>query len=468
MRSRSPLPFALKFLAVAFLASLAACGPSVDPRHPARTPLADQWYARASESYRAGDFDDATVSAKSALQAAPSDPEIRTLAGRIALCRLEYHEALKLTEGLQTTDVHGIRGRAYWYGGDIEQAADELEAMLQDPAVKDPWAHDIAALARRGQGRHPFAMEGALVAVVEMPKAGPALIVPVELEGENILALVATASGEVVIDSSSRREAAWVNLRFADRIEVKDVPALAQDLSGVSRQLGAPIKALLGSNLLRHIHATFDRRGDQFVVRREDPAPPPDASRLPLAYIRGGGMLARVGLAGKDAGLTPMLVDSAALFPMALGDAEWKKAGVDLASLHPDPNANNMKTGTVPAIKLGAFDLPKVPAVEGASLADVRANVDIDVGGIVGAGLLYLFRVTMGEDGRFAWLEPDPTLLQDSSAVRPSPPPPSDAVTPPPPARPGPAESSAPKAAAPAPAKPATPAKPPPARKGTP
>src|SRR6202034_2385218 len=101
---------------------------------------------------------------------------------------------------------------------------------------------------RRGVGRHPFEMEGGLVGAVEMPAAGPALVVPCELEGEQVLAMIATATGEVVM--GSRKEAAWVNLRFAARVEVKDVPALTQDLSGLSRQMGAPIKLLIGVNLL--------------------------------------------------------------------------------------------------------------------------------------------------------------------------------------------------------------------------
>jgi hypothetical protein len=262
--------------------SLCAACAGFDLNHPARTPLADKWFTRAKLSYKSGDFGDASAAAKSALQAAPSDPEIKSLAARVALARLDFAETLRLTDGLQSTEAHSLRGRAHWFSGDIEPAADELEAMLQDPAVRDPWASDVAKLARRGQGRHPFAMEGGYVAAVEMPKAGPALIVPCELEGENILALVATASSEVVIDAASRREPAWVNLRFGERIEVKDVPAIAQDLSGVSHELGAPIKALLGANLLRHVHATFDRRGDQFVVRHDDPTPPPEASRVPL------------------------------------------------------------------------------------------------------------------------------------------------------------------------------------------
>jgi hypothetical protein len=423
--ARSPgLVFALALVAIV------GCGPAFDPNHPARTPLANKWFTRARESYKTGDLADAGLAARSALQAAPSDPEVKSLGARVALASLNYTETLRLTEGLQTTEAHSLRGRARWFSGDIEQAADELEAMLQDPAVRDPWAVDVAKLARRGQGRHPFAMEGGYVAAIDMPKAGPALIVPCELEGENILALVATASSEVVVDSATRHEPAWVNLRFGERIEVKDVPALTQDLSGVSRELGAPIKALLGANLLRHIHATFDRRGDQFVVRHDDPAPPPDASRVPLWYVRGGGMFLRAGIAPSQSangaasddthGLTPLLVDTSSLFPVALEDPVFARAGVDLSSLRAEPGTPNLKTGTLPSLKIGAFDLPKVPAVEGAPMGDVFANVDLDMGGIIGAGLLSVFRVTFGDEGRFIWIEPDPAMMQGMAPPSPA------------------------------------------------
>jgi hypothetical protein len=443
--------FLTRALLLGLLFAVPSCGPSFDPLHPPRTPLADRWFTRAKQSYKNGDFDDANEAAKSALQAAPSDPEIRTLNAKIALTKLDFAGALKLTEGLQTTEVHGLRGRAHWYAGDIEQAADELETMLQDPAVKDNWAHEIAKLARRGTGRHPFAMEGGLVAAVEMPRAGPALIVPCELEGESILALIATATGEVVLDSASRREAAWVNLRFGDRVEVKDVPALTQDLSGLSRQLGAPIKALLGVNLLRHMHVTFDRRGDQFVVRKEDPPTPPDASRVPLWYVRGGGMILRASVTSKEDGGTPLLVDTSALFPVALEDAIWKRAGVDLTTLRPEPGVPGMKSGTLPTLKLGAFDLPKVPAVEGAPMEDIRANVDVDVGGVVGSGLLYLFRVTLADEGRFMWIEPDPTMMQGSATLGSEPPPAPPLVPDGTPGPPKPAGSAPPRGGLPSP-----------------
>lgn len=430
----------LSVVVFAAAVTLGAC--SFDPAHPPRTPLADKWFARAKISYRAGDFDDANESIKSALQAAPSDQEIRTLGARVALSRLEFADALRLTEGLQTSDVRGIRGRARWYSGDIEQAADELEAMLQDPLVKDPWAREVAKLARRGTGRHPFAMEGGLVASVEMPKAGPMAIVPCELEGESILALVSTATGELIVDSASRREPAWVNLSFGG-VEVKDVPALVEDLGGLSHQIGAPIKALLGVNLLRHMHVTFDRKGDQFVVRHNEPTPPPDASRVPLWYVRGGGMLMHVSVTQQGTDQAPLLVDSSALFPMSLDDAEWKLAGVDPRVLEPIPGAPNMKGGTVPQLKLGSFNLPKVPAVE--DPPHPEQDLGVDLGGVLGSGLLSIFRITFGDEGRFIWIEPDPTMMQALNAGTPQ----VSAPVPAPSAAPTPA---APPSAAPRPA----------------
>jgi hypothetical protein len=116
-------------------------------------------------------------------------------------------------------------------------------------------------------------------------------------------------------------------------------------------------------------------------------------------------------------GLTPLLVDTSSLFPVALEDPVFARAGVELASLRAEPGTPNLKTGTLPSFKIGAFDLPKVPAVEGAPMGDVFANVDLDMGGIIGAGLLSVFRVTFGDEGRFMWIEPDPAMMQSAGAL---------------------------------------------------
>jgi hypothetical protein len=416
---------ALLFLPVLFAAPL-ACGPSTGPVAPTRSAVANQWTDRAKTSYRAADFEDARDAARHALAAAPNDAEVRELAARIALVRLDYADTIRLTEGLDSSTSHAIRGRAYWFSGDIEHAADELEALLTDPKVKDPWAREVAGLARRGSGRHPFEMEGSIVGAVDMPREiskvplGAANVVPCELDGERILALVATGSSEVLVDSNSRQQPAWVNLRF-DRVDVKDVPALTQDLSAVTRQLGVPIKALLGAQLLRHGHVTFDRRGDQFVVRRQDAPAPPDGSRVPLYYLRGGGMLLRATVTQHDEDPIALLVDSSRPFPLLLQDVGWKRAGVDLATLTAIPDAPNVKHGMVPIFRMGGFDLAKMPAIQGADLGELTAGLDVDLAGVVGADLLAFFRVTFEDEGRFMWIEPDPTLVgpEPGTASRP-------------------------------------------------
>lgn len=407
----------LRLLSLATLAlAPLACGPSVGPQAPTRPPLAQQWLDRAKASFRNADFDDARDAANRALAAAPGDADVRELAARLALVRLDFATALKLTEGLDSTDAHSIRGRAYWFTGDLEHAADELEAMLADPKVKDPWARDVAVLARRGVGRHPFEMDGGLVGAIEMPRQldrtplGAANVVPCELDGEQILALVATGSSEVLIDSNSRRDPSWVDLKF-DHTEIKDVPALVQDLSPLTRQVGVPIRALLGGQLLRHAHVTFDRRGDQFVVRREDPTPPPEASRVPLYYLRGGGMMLRATVTSHGEDQVPLLIDSSRPFPLLLQDGAWGKAGVDIHTLLPMPDDPGIKRGVVPVFRVGGFDLAKMPAIEGVDMSELTSGLDVDLGGVVGADLLSFFRITFADDGRFMWLEPDPTLL---------------------------------------------------------
>jgi hypothetical protein len=407
------------------------------PQAPNRSPLATQWLDRTKTSYRAGDFDDAREAATHALAAAPNDAEAREIAARVALVRLDYPEVIRLTEGLDSSAARGLRGRAFWFSGDVEHAADELEAQLSDPQVKDSWAQEVAGLARRGVGRHPFEMDGGLVAAIEMPQAidrvplGAANVVPCELDGEPILALVGTGSSELLLDSNSRREPAWVSLRF-DRVEVKDVPALVQDLSPIARQIGVPIKALIGAQLLRHTHATIDRRGDQFVVRRQDASPPPDANRVPLYYVRGGGMLLRATVTSRDEGALPLLVDSSRPFPLLLQDAAWKKAGIDLSTLVAIPDEPNIKRGMVPVFRVGGFDLAKMPAIEGADLGQLTNGLDIDLAGVVGADLLAFFRLTFADEGRFMWIEPDPTLVGPEPPARPAAPSPAPTPTPPP------------------------------------
>lgn len=402
------------FLPAAGLALVTAigCGPSAGVGEAEWPPVGKKWFDRAEQSFRVGDMEDARSAIDNALRVVPTRADARLLSAKVALAELEYDRALRALEGIESSEAASVRGRAFWYSGNLERAADELERLVADPDVRDPWAQDISKLARVGAGRKPFEIAGGLVAAVDMPRSGTAsLIVPLELNGEPALGLIATGKSEAVIDSSAGAKSSWVSMRFGreggGRVDVRDVPALAEDLSGISRQVNAPIKVLLGVNLLRHLKPTFDFAGSQFVVRTFEPPPPPVATTLKLAYLRGGGMLVR-GAFGNDqtAPACSLLVDTSATYTVALDTAAWTKAGVKAESLQAVPGSTNLRGGILPMLRIGAFDVPRLPGLQGdIAVKEIEERLGVDLDGLMGTGLLANFRVTLADGGRTMWLE---------------------------------------------------------------
>jgi hypothetical protein len=397
-------------------ASLALAGcPSVKAPRAERPEKAEKWFQRAFGEYRQATMDSAADSVRQALELVPEDADVRLLGARIALARLDHDEVLRLLKGVKGSLAASLRGRAHWYRGDVERAAEELDQLLTDPDVDDAWAKSISALAHGGAGRKPFdtTAAGGSVVAVEMtrivPGATPLYVVPVEINGEPVLALVATGTSEVTLDAASSAKPSWVSLRFGKRLEVRDVPALAQDLSGLSQQLGGPIKALLGANLLRHLNVTLDFRGRQFVARTYSPPPPPLASRLDVAYLRGGGMVVNAVLGERDQA-SPFLVDTSMGFAVALDDAAWKKVGLDAATLPRVPvPGGELRQSPIPLLKLGTVAEPSLEAVAGPSFERLERELEVDLDGAIGSRLLARYRVTMSDGGRVLWLErPEP------------------------------------------------------------
>jgi hypothetical protein len=371
--------------------------------------VAKKWFDRAEVSFNALDIGDAELSVKNALELEPNRPRVKLLAASIALSQMRYDETVSLLADQSSVPARQLRARAYWYSGQLAKAASELDQLLDDPEVKDPWAQGVAQLARSGEGREPFRVTGALLAAVDMPRMPiPTLIVPLELNGEPVLGMVATGTAEVEIDSPQQKPA-WVSLRFGRRLEVKDVPALSRDLSAVSRRLGAPIKLLLGVNLLRRLNVTFDFYASQFVVRAFAPPPPPGATALELSYIKGGGMVTRARLGTEpSAPSVSFLVDTGVLFPVALSDSGWQKAGIDPKGFESVSGEANLKQGVIPRLTFGAFDLPRVPAVYGLPIGEVEQGGGIRLDGVIGSALIAEFRVSLVDQGRTLWLEEMP------------------------------------------------------------
>jgi hypothetical protein len=457
-------------------ALVGGCGPaSTNPNQEPEWPtVSKKWFDRARASFNALDVSDAEVSVKNALELEPDRPSVHQLAAEIALSQMRYDETLTLLEGQKSPEAAGLRARALWYAGRLGSAADELDRLLEDPDVKDPWAQGVAQLARSGAGREPFRVTGSLLAVVDMPRMPvPTLIVPLELNGDPVLALVATGTPEVVIDSTQGKPS-WVSIRFGRRLEVKDVPALSRDLSSLSRRVGAPIKLLLGVNLLRRLNVTFDFYANQFVVRSFAPPPPPNGTAIDVSYIRGGGMVLRSHFGTESSAPSgSFLVDTGILFPLAMTDSGWKKAGVDPKTFETVAGEANLKQGIVPRLALGSFDLPRVPAVSGLPLSELEQEGGIHLDGVIGSALMAEFRVSLVDQGRTLWLEEMPPPEQGAPRPQggteplpaPSAPPAAapPAATPPAPAPapapregarpPAPSSENAPDRSAPAPAK---------------
>ncbi|MGC4091852.1 MAG: hypothetical protein QM756_29010 [Polyangiaceae bacterium] len=104
-----------------------------------------------------------------------------------------------------------------------------------------------------------------------------------------------------------------------------------------------------------------------------------------------------------------MLIDTALTYPVALSNDGWKKAGVSPASLQLMPGASDLRGGVLPMLRLGAYDVPKVPGLQGESAVKEREDgLGITVDGLVGSGLLASFRVTLVDAGRTMWLEDIP------------------------------------------------------------
>jgi hypothetical protein len=409
---------------IALLSLLNGCGGALSNREAEWPPIVKKWYDRATASLKVGDMQDAALSSENASRLDPKRPEIRLLCAKVALSRLEFDRVVQLTEGLSDPAVESIRGRALWYGGRVQEAAEALEHLVANPDIHDSWAVDIAKLARRGIGRKPFTITGGLLAIADMPHVGRALLVPVEVDGEPALGMIATGVSETVVDASGGTEPKWVSLRFGERLEVKDVPALTKDLSSLSRQLNAPVKVMLGVNLLRHLHPTFDLYGGQFVVRSFEPPPPPVATTVSIAYVRGGGMLVRGAFGSGNAAIpASFIIDTSMDVPMVLDEGGWKKAGKKLSDLKPIAGSRGMSQGLVPLFDFGTIEIPDVPALSGIPIQEIEKSVEMDLDGIIGAGMLAPFRVTLADEGRALWLEPipvDPSMLPPSAAPAPA------------------------------------------------
>ena len=287
---------------IAAVAATVGCGPAVTNSSPAWPDSAKKWFDRANTSYRTADIDDAEVSVGNALRVLPDEPEVRVLAARIALARLNYDRAIAapVRGGL---DGRELDSRPCLL---VLRADRTSRRRAREVGRRSGGARSVGDRGRQarasGHGSQAVPMSGGMVAVTEMPQvASTSLVVPVEVNGEP--ALGPDRHGH----RRSRTRHGWRRRRAAvDQLALRRAHRRARTCRrcprisrGFRKQLNAPIKMLIGVNLLRHLHPTFDFAGSQFVVRTFEPPPPPQATTVRVSYVRGGGMMLR-GAFGAD------------------------------------------------------------------------------------------------------------------------------------------------------------------------
>lgn len=428
LRSQQRLSRYIKFVALAFVCAgfgfQCRSKPAEDPStketiacDEATQKKAQSWFDRATKEYRQGDMKEAEDSIRQAQKICDTSTT-RLTAARVALAQLKYKEVVELLDDVESSEAASLRARAYWYSDDLAKTAEELTQALEDPSFKDIWAKPVRELAgAQGSGRKPFSINSGSTSLVELnvPQGfGAALAVSCEIDGQPTVALIATGLPEVVLDAKGRSKPSWVSIRFANAnhsIEFRDVPALSQDLSQFNGQGTVTIGALLGINLLRRMHLTLDRRGDQIIVRSAEPPKPPKFTAVPVTYVRGGGMIIPASLR-KEAELTASLwVDTASAWSLALPDASWRKLGVEPKNLTSFAGA---AVGQLTNVRVGSLDLGQAVALGSVpSLVDKLNQFDLDIIGSMGVGFLNSMRVTLADGGRTLWLETD----DDTNAV---------------------------------------------------
>jgi len=96
---------------------------------------------------------------------------------------------------------------------------------------------------------------------------------------------------------------------------------------------------------------------------------------------------------------------------------------VPLSSLKEVPNSGSLRAGVLPSLRLGAFDVPHVPGLQGDGVLKERGEgLGVNVDGLLGSGLLATFRMTLIDGGRSMWLEdlPPEALVQPPPIVLPA------------------------------------------------
>lgn len=336
---------------------------------------------RARQALDRGQLEVAAGLAAEALAQDREDERVLATFAAIALARGQDREVVDALENATDSDLVHLRAKARFRLGDAPGVVRDLESFADDE--RDGWMEVALAIAR-GAGSDPWwSVAGDDRATLAMVSGPPVPVVEIAIDGEDVRALVSTATDLTVVDDRLADDPELLGRVELGPIAIGRVPALLRDLDPIERQLGTSIGAVIGLDLLRHFETTIDFAQRWIVVRRDGTEAGESASARYATLS--GSFLAVYATLDRTEGW--LVIDSAGLFPIALSPAAVTALELDLDALEAPPSAPapDVRLTTIEALRISDFELRGVPAVTGLVPRDLDALAGAPLAGMLGA-----------------------------------------------------------------------------------
>jgi hypothetical protein len=214
-------------------------------------------------------------------------------------------------------------------------------------------------------------------------------VVRVRVDALETRALIGSGAHLAVLDPSVRNAAGTIDELGLGTMRVRDVPHTVRSLEAIRDALGAEVGMVIGADLLLRLSATLDGPGGRLVLHATPPARE-ETTAAPLLTPTGS-FLAVPARVGEARGW--LTVDTAGLFPVALGPGADEALGLAGAAWQATPEGPSL---TVADVRLGDLRVEGIPLVRGLLDASHARAVGAPVAGSVGWTLLR--QLTIGFD----------------------------------------------------------------------
>jgi hypothetical protein len=377
---------------------------------------APSWSDRAVTSYLEGDMDAAWRASQNALQLNPLDDHGMEVAARVALSRLDARATVAVLERAHGPTLLRLRARANAMLGEFAAVARDLGAVDGQEPV-DGWATAMLPLSRAATAGPYFSATGD--ASAEIPYQGaaatlPIPIVAITIDGHATNALIATSASTTVVDDDGHPSGSVIADIGLGALHVHNVPSFARDLSDIENAVHIPIGAVIGMDILLHLHATLDGPNRKLIVRTAAPEIANDSLALPFAMFQGSLLAIRATI--NDGQPQYYALDSAAGLVLALADVAVQSMHVDPATLPlvPGSPVANARVVDIESFHLGAAAIEHVPGVTGLVPPGLVEVAGTRIYGVIGGQFLAQFQMTFDTESNAVALRIDNSATADA------------------------------------------------------